>query len=80
MPDNKCLDFGEYVSAIYLTYLSLKKNVSPLICATPSNTMSCLQSSGVTGPRVGCGPGPGPGPGPTSGDTSVMVNRDILLR
>lgn len=32
----------------------------------------------MTGPRVGCGPGPGPGPGPTSGDTSVMVNRDIL--
>lgn len=42
--------------------------------------MSCLQSSGVTGPRVGRGPGPGPGPGPgsTSGDTSVRVNRGIL--
>lgn len=35
----------------------------------------------MTGPRVGRGPGPGPGPGPgsTSGDTSVMVNRDTLL-
>lgn len=59
----------------------MKKNVSPLICATPSNTMSCLHSSGVTGPRVGRGPGPGPGPGPgsTSVDTSVMVNRESLL-
>lgn len=43
--------------------------------------MSCLHSSGVTGPRVGRGPGPGPGPGPgsTSVDTSVMVNRESLL-
>lgn len=41
----------------WICYLSLKKKVSPLICAIASKTTGSLQMSiGVTGPRVGDGP------------------------